>query len=294
MHIKPITLLIGFSLLVAGIITPFVPLAWSAADETITAPKAENDAVSEKKPTSNAVAGDEQTPVSELPVAAKEGASKPQIVIEARFVEINPEGLDSMFRLETQVMPPADAKAFLEMITKAGGTDILSAPKVTVRNGEEASIKIVTEMLFPESWNTNKVPAEPIFGEPTEVGVSLELTATAHPNEKTITVSAHPTVTEFQGMQDVKLGSGETVQRPMLSTQSINTELIIKDGDTALLCGAATTQTTTVEDKVPLLGSIPLLGRLFSIETEIAEQRQLLVLITPEIINHHGTKKSLR
>src|SRR5208283_312022 len=76
---------------------------------------------------------------------------------------------------------------------------------------------------------------------------------------------------------------------PIINTRAMQTKVTVWDGQTAVLGGLVATSTNTMVSQVPLLGSLPLVGRLFRSQSSQPVRKQLLLFVTATIINPDGT-----
>lgn len=149
-------------------------------------------------------------------------------------------------------------------------------------------------------------PAHPTAFETRNTGITLEVEPTVGPDKRYIDLSLKPEMVEFQGF----INYGSPVTSPFtdgsgnLSTLNItdnrilmpvfktlrlqNSTLTIQDGATIVLGGLMTSRRTKVEDKVPLLGDIPLAGRLFRSEAESTFREAVVVMVTAELVDPTG------
>ena len=72
---------------------------------------------------------------------------------------------------------------------------------------------------------------------------------------------------------------------PQIRRKSVKTEIMVADGDTAVIGGMISNQVSETEHRVPLLGSIPVLGHLFRRTDESTIQRNLTIFITPRVVD---------
>jgi general secretion pathway protein D len=208
----------------------------------------------------------------------------------------------------------------------------MSAPKVTVVNGQQAKIRVVREFIYPTEYeapeivNTTQngnggnvgfasftaVPSTPGGFETRDVGVILEVKADAT-QDRRISLELTPEVTEFQGFinyggdvreatapanADPITGEGQlrvqgVALTPVFSLRKVTTKLIVVDGQTVVMGGFIREDSQKIQDKIPLLGDIPLVGRLFRSESERSVKRNLVVFTTARIINPDGKPKFL-
>ncbi len=149
-------------------------------------------------------------------------------------------------------------------------------------------------------------PAMPTAFETRNVGVTLEVEPTVGPKKHFIELSLKPEMVEFEGF--VNYGStiqtttrdaaGNLIPRVLAANAILmpvfkvlrlqNTTLTIQDGATVVLGGLMTNRKEKVEDKVPLLGDIPLAGRLFRSEADRTFREAVIVMVTAELVDPTG------
>jgi len=189
-------------------------------------------------------------------------------------------------------------------------TEILSAPRVTTISGHAASIDFVQEIRFPIEWEdpigltmgtgtgTVQLPpefaqSELFFSPPSswderEVGIQLAVAPTVAADRKTISMTLIPTVTAL--IKWTNYGSDLYIFRsPTFEVKRVSTQVHISDQDTLVLGGMISETTTTQRDKVPILGSIPFLGRLFRSENEVSTKHNLIIFVTATLVTPRGT-----
>ena len=104
-----------------------------------------------------------------------------------------------------------------------------------------------------------------------------------------LTVTPRVTGDDFISMDIVATDNTPSTTTPAgatasIETKSVNTSVIVKDGDTIVLGGVFTKETDNSVSEVPLLGKIPLLGWLFKNQTVNQPQSELLIFITPKLV----------
>jgi general secretion pathway protein D len=213
-----------------------------------------------------------------------------------------------------------DADFAIQALARKTGSDLMSAPKVTVLSGKRASITVAQELRYPESYGDIESTASTsgggnnsggggssisiTAGTPQDfvtrnVGVEMSVTPNVE-NDDTISLILEPRVTEFEGFVEyggpsVALESGTTVvvpagfYQPIFSTREISTEVTIFDGATVVMGGLTRDEVKTVNDKVPVLGDIPGIGRLFRSEGEARQKRNLLIFVTANLVSPGGS-----
>ncbi|PXA05598.1 type II secretory pathway, component PulD [Coraliomargarita sinensis] len=221
-----------------------------------------------------------------------------------------------------------DVDLAIRALSRKAGSDLMSAPKVTVLSGKKATITVAQELRYPESYgdiesqvgggnNNNSVNGNGggssisiTAGTPQDfvtrnVGVELSVTPNVE-NDDTISLLLEPRVTEFEGFVEYGgpsvaaisggLGSQSTVvtvpagfYQPIFSTREMSTEVTIFDGATLVMGGLTRDEIKSFNDKVPVLGNIPGVGRLFRSEGETRQKRNLLVFVTANLISPGGS-----
>jgi general secretion pathway protein D len=211
--------------------------------------------------------------------------------------------------------------AAIRAISQNSGSDLLSAPKVTVISGEKASITVAQEFRYPESYgeiqsevgqsgtgsNSGSAGVTITAGTPQNfktrnVGVELAVTPTVEDDDYSISLDLNPKVTEFDGFveyggQSIAIAGGTTVNvpsgffQPIFSVREMNTKVTVWDGATVVMGGLTREEVKKVNDKIPFLGDIPGLGRLFRSEGESAQKRNLLIFVTANLVSPGGSLK---
>ncbi|MGJ8640312.1 MAG: type II secretory pathway, component PulD [Opitutaceae bacterium] len=219
-----------------------------------------------------------------------------------------------------------DVNFALRALSRKTGSDLMSAPKVTVLSGKRANITVAQELRYPESYgdiestvsssNSGGAAISITAGTPQDfvtrnVGVEMSVTPNVE-NDDTISLILEPRVTEFEGFVEyggpsvaVVGGSGgifdgvasepTTVTvpagfyQPVFSTRELSTEVTVFDGATVVMGGLTRDEVKSVTDKVPVLGDIPGLGRLFRSEGESRQKRNLLIFVTANLVSPGGS-----
>lgn len=216
----------------------------------------------------------------------------------------------------TGVLGPLDLTFVINALQRQSSTDLLSSPRVTVMSGKQAQITVAQEFRYPERYGEPQVQASAgsqgggaatsvASGVPEDftmrnLGVELSVTPTVEPNDK-INLSLSPQVTEFEGFvayggPNIAIAQGsDPVQapsgyfQPIFSVRSVETEVTVFDGATVVLGGLTREEVKAFKEKVPLLGDLPLVGRLFRSEGETAQKRNLIIFVTANLISPGGS-----
>jgi len=199
---------------------------------------------------------------------------------------------------------------FLIRATQANrDSESLTAPKVTVLSGESATLQVVRTIRFAlppnvSSGSTTSTSSSTISSSGSNqtnqtsavyTGPTLNITPTITPDKKHVLLDIKAELQEFLGFDtstfQVPYSSGNTVitypytiQLPQTERSRVQTRVSVPDSGTLLLGGLKNTASTETEVGVPVLSKIPLLGRVFTNRSKIADQKVLLILVKPTII----------
>ncbi len=222
----------------------------------------------------------------------------------------------------------------IRALSQKKGVDLMSAPSVTSKSGQEALVEVVREFIYPTEFDPPQIPqtvgasqgttsllgtstgtsgsfpvtpTTPTAFEMRPVGVRMTVLPTVGGDGYTIDLELAPEVTEFEGFINYgspintsgsdALGNPTTVvltenkiEQPVFSSRKLKTSVTVFDGATVALGGLIREDVQDVEDKVPLLGDIPILGRLFQSKAEDHFKRNLMIFVTASLIDPSGTK----
>jgi len=171
--------------------------------------------------------------------------------------------------------------ALMQVIETRSDTNTLSNPRVVTLDNQPAKIVVGTQYPFPEyTYNEDQGQMQVSGWYYKDIGVIFEVTPHVN-NAGMVTLDLKPTVTAIISGSNVTV-EGTTV--PTLTTREANTSVMIKDGETLVIGGLISDTQTDTESKVPILGDIPFLGRLFRHTSKIGSKTDLLIFITPHII----------
>jgi len=155
-----------------------------------------------------------------------------------------------------------------------GRGEIKSTPRVITANGREAIIEQGVEIPYQESSSSGATTTQ--FKKAV---LSLKVTPQITPDDRVI---LDLTVTKDSVGQLTPSTNGGFV--PSIDTRNIQTQVLVKDGQTVVLGGIMETERRDTEKKVPLLGDVPVLGNLFKSKSKTNNRDELLIFITPRIL----------
>jgi general secretion pathway protein D len=205
----------------------------------------------------------------------------------------------------------------ISALDQSSGTDVLSAPRVLTRSGEEATIQVGQLHSFPEVYESDASQATIVhisYEDFKEKLLGVELTVNPKvTRDKQIQLELNPRITELAGWQQYQLAPANYIygyyqefasarydhepivaKLPVFKRREIQTQVTIADGSTIGMGGLINEKNEAFEDRVPVLGSLPLVGRLFRNEGERAVKRNLLMFVTAKIVEPNGRISTAR
>lgn len=170
-------------------------------------------------------------------------------------------------------------KFVLDFIIAEGWARVLANPKIVTLNGREASILIGSRVPYIVTGTAFAGGAAAAVQrvEKEEVGIKLRITPLINPDGY-ITTQISPEVSAIDRYV------GPNGELPVVSTRQASTTVRLKDGHSVIIGGLLSEGKTTQLSKVPLLSSIPVIGRLFQHRSIRTEKRELVIEVTPHII----------
>ena len=159
----------------------------------------------------------------------------------------------------------------LSALESDGFGEIVSQPKVLTGDKQQAVIKSGTEIAFQKATSSGATSVE--FKEAV---LQLEVTPQITPDNRIIM--------DLLVSQD-SVGAFTPTGEPSIDITQIQTQALVGNGQTLVLGGIFQTEEVNGTEKVPLLGDLPFLGRLFRNDLRNIEKREILIFITPKIID---------
>jgi general secretion pathway protein D len=202
-------------------------------------------------------------------------------------------------------------------LEQQGTADILSAPRITVKSGSEALIRVAETHRYPQSWNVETGQRTPPITQPQDwedfdLGVSLRVTPVVDADKSSIDLNIFPQILAFKGFDDYfvafntyDIGSNNNPETagdgkklftllPYFERRSAESEVTVADGGTVVLGGLINERTENFRDQVPFLGDVPFLGRLFRTEGSRNVKVNLTIYVTAKQIDSKGMTRAER
>jgi type IV pilus assembly protein PilQ len=204
-------------------------------------------------------------------------------------VPTGPGGMLDRYNVNLPVVSPAGRLAFallgsdyivdleLSAAQAEGRGEVKSSPHVITANQKEASIEQGVEIPYQQAASSGATTVE--FKKAV---LSLKVTPQITPDNRIIL----DLNVKKDSVGAVIVNSGG-VGVPSIDTREISTQVLVNDGQTVVLGGILETEDRESEKKVPYLGDVPVLGRLFKTTTRVNNKDELLIFVTPKIL-HEG------
>tara|TARA_B110000014_G_scaffold108268_1_gene74250 strand:+ start:148 stop:1302 length:1155 start_codon:yes stop_codon:yes gene_type:complete len=183
-----------------------------------------------------------------------------------------------------------DVSVSMNAMAEEGRLEILSRPSILTRNNREALISVGSLVPFAQSGNVNSVTgiAIPQY-EYESIGISLRVTPYITPHGL-VELSLFPEISETT---DEKIIVAEGLELPVFATRSAQTVVVTPNGKTVIIGGLMQDNKVETERKVPFLGDIPILGSLFKRTVKKDTKTELLIFLTPFIVQNPNDLVSL-
>ena len=234
----------------------------------------------------------------------------------------------------TGLFDQSQVQMIMRGLAQKKGSDLMTAPSVTAKSGQKATIEIIREFIYPTEYEPPQIPqsmgtgggsgggggtgitintsssfpvtpATPTAFETRNTGVTLEIEPTIGENDFVIDLRFVPEIVEFEGFINygspiqtsstdalgnpvINVLTENRIEMPVFSTRRVSTQLTIYDGYTVAVGGLMREDVQKVQDKVPILGDIPIVGRLFQSTSENHIKSNLIVFVTAQIIDATG------
>ena len=183
-----------------------------------------------------------------------------------------------------------DVSVSMNALAEEGKVEILSRPSILTRNNREALISVGSLVPFMQTGNVNSVTGVQIPQYEYEpIGISLRVTPYITPHGL-VELSLFPEISETTGD---KIEVSEGLQLPVFATRSAQTVVVTPNGETVSIGGLMQDNKVETIRKVPLLGDIPILGSLFKHKEMKDTKTELLIFLTPFIVQNPNDLVSL-
>lgn len=189
-------------------------------------------------------------------------------------------------RVASAVFSASDFSIILSALKTQNNTKIISNPTVVTLNNTEAVLNIGQEFPIPSyTYNSERGTFEVSGFQYKPIGIILKVTPQVNARG-VIKLTLEPEVSQANGSTSFGGAGGASI--PIIATRKAKTQVSLKDGDTMGIGGLITSSQDHGGTKVPVLGSIPVLGRLFSSKNVNDAVTNLLIFITAKTVSAEG------
>ncbi|MDA3800346.1 MAG: hypothetical protein PF692_14875 [Kiritimatiellae bacterium] len=203
-------------------------------------------------------------------------------------------------------------EAVIHALDQSGTAQTLSVPRVTTINNNPAKLRHGKDLLYYQEFeakafnlldnNGNKYSTTAIMpkGKPmlSELGITLVAVPSVGADMNTISLLLTPTISELSDYnyyttgsstngQDYTFGQVE-VKLPTIERREIQTKVVVDSGETVVMGGLITSMTSKHTKKIPLLGDIPIIGKLFQSTSSTEVRKNLIIFVTATVLSAKG------
>ena len=224
----------------------------------------------------------------------------------------------------TGILTDPQFRVAIKALEQRGGADVLTAPKVTTMSGRQAQIAILDLRTVVtgtdisgntggggnntgDGGNTGNNAQQDLNYNTSAIpfGPTLDVVPYVSADGFSIQMTIIPTISEFLGYDDpgafvpqAQVAVGNNVGTPLtgvlplprLRTRYVTTSCVVWDGQTIVIGGLIAEDIRKIKDKIPVLGDLPLVGRLFRSESNSSSKKNLYIFVTPTIIDPAGNR----
>ncbi len=214
----------------------------------------------------------------------------------------------------------------IRALNQSKGVNIMASPTIVTKSGQRSSVSVSREFRYPTEFDPPQIPqtvGDPtpgsgvgIFAPPVvpvtpttptafekrDIGYSLEVEPVVGENGKTVDLNLVPSSVEFEGFIDYgepialtgtaapagAIATPNHIYQPIFRTNKITTSVSVWDGNTIVLGGVMYETRTKINDKVPMIGSIPIVGRAFQSQVSNVERKNVIFMVTVRVIDPAG------
>jgi type IV pilus secretin PilQ/predicted competence protein len=204
----------------------------------------------------------------------------------------NPNILGNLSKLAASqfaILTVPQLNATLRLLNEDTDAEFLANPRVVTADNQQAKIEISRAQPVPQ-LNFNEQTATAVFGgfQDKKYGNTLLVRPSVN-KDNFVTLAVKPEISNKVG-DATFVFAGATVSSPVIDTRSLDSNVLIKSGDTLAIGGLLQDEQTKARNKVPVLGDVPILGYFFQEKLNARTKRNLLVFVTPTILDtHYGT-----
>jgi type IV pilus assembly protein PilQ len=188
---------------------------------------------------------------------------------------------------------PSRFLASLQAQVVSGNAKILTDPTLVIQEGQQAAVQlgqeVITNVIERRTTSDNETTSTTEV-EKGNAGLTLAIAVDRIDDNGFVSLNILPSVTSPAETRQIRLNNGGSNTITLLNTRDLDTgKLRLRDGQTLIVSGIIQDTDRTTVTKVPILGDIPILGALFRSTNRENARREVVVLLTPQILNDDDT-----
>ncbi len=174
----------------------------------------------------------------------------------------------------------ADVDATIHALSTIGKTEILSRPSILARSSQQATIMVGQEVPFITNSRISDTGQTTNTVQYQDIGIILRVTPFIT-SEGLVEMIVTP---EISALSEKTVAISETVNTPVIDKRSADTVVVTPSDRTVVIGGLISNQSTNQDNKIPILGDIPLLGNVFKRTVKQTAKTELLIFLTPHVV----------
>lgn len=174
----------------------------------------------------------------------------------------------------------SDISATIRALSTVGKTEILSRPSILARSNQQATIIVGQEVPFITNSRISDTGQTTNTVQYQDIGIILRVTPFIT-SEGMVEMIVTP---EISALSDKTVAISDTVNTPVIDKRSADTVVVTPSNRTVVIGGLISDQTVDSENRVPLLGSLPVVGNLFKRKIKSTAKTELMIFLTPHVM----------
>jgi len=184
----------------------------------------------------------------------------------------------------------------IRALSECHRVEVLQRPQIMTMDNQSAYILVGQKVPIITDINTNQVVGQNFSTEYRDVGTILGVTPRISPDG--LVVMEIDAIKSKVGPESegtpIAVSEGQVIRSPRIDTITAQTTVSATSGQTVVLGGLITKDKTEFHRKVPWLGDIPVVGRLFRFDGVSGEKRELLIIMTPHVVNNEAEADAIK
>jgi type II secretion system protein D len=172
-----------------------------------------------------------------------------------------------------------DFELLINALASQSRVQVLSNPSVMVENNSEGFIQVGETVRLPDAVSFSSAGQQSSV-TPEDIGILLRVTPSINP-DGFVRMAIEPEISRLS-LQTTQIS--ENFNSPVVTRRRATTTVTVKDGQTVVIGGLISDRFERIDQKIPLLGDIPILGALFRQFRENASKTELLIVLTPHVV----------